>query len=461
MRRAWLSLGLASAILVALGAFGCGNQPPATAGERNLEILDALPVYPGALTAETVTERGGPDGPDIKLTSRNFELPDGGRIAPIEAFYRRELAARGWAADRGPETTIYHKGRAFLVVGLKSAVGGRPPLITLMVASEGYEENAAADTGPANPPEAPPPAPPSTAPPGAIPVAPRRTVPDVPGRVTPEPEPACSPRAAVPEGRLTTLTLNRRIVLVPLEGDGACTLTTLPDTVGEVADMDVTPNGERIFLSAVEEGEHRIFSLVVATAEITEVAGDAAGPTVSPDGRTLAYTEIAPGLAIDYRRAVALRDLSSGAGRRIAYPAWEVRVEPRSAMGWSPDGTRLALPWDGLRTLGVDAERMASSREVPGTRAGRNETPPLSPAFLDDTTLVAYGGCCIGPGKLLAIEASTGRQSTLTAVEAPLRSIDVRHATRQVALVTELLNLFVWDGRALRRVRTGVSLAAW
>jgi hypothetical protein len=398
--------------------------------ERNDEILDALPVYPGAVAAETTSEeypRVG-EAPGL-VTSRSLELRDGGRTKDVAAFYERELLNAGWTMDRGYETTTYHDGRAYLVVSFRMAASGRPPLIVLMVDGEGYPDRAPVTATL----EAPPP-----------------------------PAPPCPRRATTPEGWLVAVTLDRRFLTLPQEGAGACALARYRESLGSVDGLDLTPDRRRIVFAARSDGEDRVLALAVETGQITEIARNAMTPAVSPNGRVLAYTESIAGLDLEYRKAIALHDLTSGATRRMPYPEWTVLSDAtQGGMSWSPDGRRLTLAWDGVRTLDIASADTTSATVVPGTAPAGRETPPLSPAFLDDDTLAAYGGCCVGPGELLAIDVRTGAWERLAAIEAPLRSIDVQHATRRVALVTELTNLLVWDGRALRLVRSHVSRAAW
>ena len=162
-------------------------------------------------------------------------------------------------------------------------------------------------------------------------------------------------------------------------------------------DFVITPDGKSVIFSAKIAGKSEAWSTNFDLFQVPLAGGAApvnltpgnpavdAAPTLSPDGRTLAWLAMKrPGFEAD-RYGIQVRDLASGRTRELA-PGWD-----RSAEGlkWSPDGKRLyALAQDvGQQRLFVfDAARGGLPRPLTGEgHAGGYDVGAKGLVFVHDT----------------------------------------------------------------------------
>ena len=134
-------------------------------------------------------------------------------------------------------------------------------------------------------------------------------------------------------------------------------------------------------------------------------------PTVSPDGRTLAYFAMArPGYEAD-RQVLMLRDLASGTVRPLTQ-AWDRSV---ASIAWSPDGRSLLVTADDTLEHPVFRVDVASGRLTRLTREGHFDNVRALPGG----GVLATMNSTLAPDDLYRIDAS-GRVAQLTNVNGDL-----------------------------------------
>jgi dipeptidyl aminopeptidase/acylaminoacyl peptidase len=136
-------------------------------------------------------------------------------------------------------------------------------------------------------------------------------------------------------------------------------------------------------------------------------------PTVSPDGRTLAYVAMArPGYESD-RQVVMLRDLASGTVRPLTQ-AWDRSV---GSIAWAPDGRSLLVTTGEVLEHPIYRVDVASGRVTRLTREGNaGNVVPLA-----DGSLLYTMNSIMSPDDLYRLDAR-GQVARLTSVNAALLS---------------------------------------
>ena len=120
-------------------------------------------------------------------------------------------------------------------------------------------------------------------------------------------------------------------------GSGQVNLTNTPAPTGEI-DATYSPDGRTIFYTRLDAAGEHIWSMNAdgsGQTQLTFGTGDDFGPTVSPDGKRLAFSRCA---GPDCTFAIVVKDLGSGAETPLAGAALD-DFEP----AFSPDGKRIAF----------------------------------------------------------------------------------------------------------------------
>lgn len=108
--------------------------------------------------------------------------------------------------------------------------------------------------------------------------------------------------------------LSRIVLLDASDGDELCTLASLAARIESVLDVEVTPDGRTVYFSTGGLGHcGSIYSIEIEGGPIRGVARGGYSPSVSPDGRKLAYD--ASYACGDRRHRVVVRDIATGAER--------------------------------------------------------------------------------------------------------------------------------------------------
>jgi Tol biopolymer transport system component len=194
-----------------------------------------------------------------------------------------------------------------------------------------------------------------------------------------------------------------RLQVVRPEGQDERVLATMA-VGGRVA---WSPDGSQIAFGAqLREGERR--SLVVQNVEtgmLRVVTPNATDPLWSPDGRKLAFANVAPPLSGESDLGVVNVD---GTGRRLLKPpdafGWGYPDRGAQALAWAPDGRRLAIP----------RERDAPSLWLVGADGGTRRRLLLAEPIGDRLEWVTPTTLVTSNSGLYSIDARSGRMLRLT-----------------------------------------------
>jgi hypothetical protein len=287
------------------------------------------------------------------------------------------------------------------------------------------------------------------------PVATTTIPPSGPTTITTSPPPD-PPDAADPTGRPSVAVAvseqNRVVVLDTATGRALRVLyrgpTPGPDGAGRVQSVSLSPDRRTVWfgVAGVYErcDEYAVHRVPLAGGEVERVA-TGGSPSVSPDGRQLAYA--AHGGAhgaptsepSNCLNSVVIRDLGTGAERAwVPADDWWDRLSTVDHITWASDSRRLAFEqaYEGAAVAVIDTA-------VPGaitSADGLQLTPPWdwieslgAPVWLPgDDRIAAVGTCCYtddgphnGETVALSIDAVTDATEELRALPAGALSLDV------------------------------------
>ncbi|HST24682.1 MAG TPA: hypothetical protein VLJ76_01705 [Gaiellaceae bacterium] len=230
-----------------------------------------------------------------------------------------------------------------------------------------------------------------------------------------------APGPIVEHGRFLASDQNRHLLVVdgrghvvrrlPFTRTGCC-----PGQVELSADRD------HAFVSESSDTRFALLKVDLATGRSSRIASGGS-PALSPDGRKLAYFSVSPPYDLSERRAVVVRDLTTGNQRVIPFAAQAPSVPaPGMLINWSPDGRKLALSgWN--RRVGsvlyvVDVTHARTIESQPSF--GHLEAP----VFLDNSTLLALANCCTSTHQeMVAISLADRSETPFATLPEPPESL--------------------------------------
>ncbi|MHB1034054.1 MAG: S9 family peptidase [Pirellulales bacterium] len=181
---------------------------------------------------------------------------------------------------------------------------------------------------------------------------------------------------------------------------------------------DFTVHGGYVYFVVHKTG--RIYRQAIsggAAKPITPAFGQAAAPTVSPDGRWLAYVHH-DDANVD---RLAVVDVEGTFWPQVLAAGHDFYMQPR----WSPDGRRLAwiawdhprMPWDGalleLATV-IQPDGLPPRLDTPEVVAGGPETAVFQPEFTPDGRRLLFVSDETGWGRIAWRDLESGRRGWLT-----------------------------------------------
>ena len=228
------------------------------------------------------------------------------------------------------------------------------------------------------------------------------------------------------------------VTLIVLNADGTETqvVTNNPKAGGGRLDSIVggsfSPDGSQIVFATFEVSPSyadRVDGIYTVDADggtprLILAAGprlDVVGPTFSPDGTQIAYTELTTARPVD--EGFSLRVVNAdGTGVRVLH---EAHPSMQGGAAWSPDGTHIAFGWDRsiwvIRSDGSGIAKVSdgygASWSPDGSRIAFDlpHGGPLAIVDLDGTHLQEFGnGIHAGPWNPLISAARGGPSSTVT-----------------------------------------------
>lgn len=239
------------------------------------------------------------------------------------------------------------------------------------------------------------------------------------------------------------------------------TLGTVPHEEGaEVNAVDVSPDGARALVS-VQNDHDEVCSATVyeATDSGLRPLFDGAAASFSPDGHRIAHLSYTARGEFCFRSGLSIRNAEDGVVLSAsALPGGETLEDtpPTWPVNWSPDGMRLVF----LGAKGKFGRAPLIVEVRPDGRLGAARPPAggslFSPVFTRDLSLLGADDCCIRQ-QLVARDPQTGRTQQLAPLDSPIRSARADRGGEGAWFLTELGNLFHWNGGALTPVQTAVG----
>jgi hypothetical protein len=254
---------------------------------------------------------------------------------------------------------------------------------------------------------------------------------------------------------IVAVTVDGAVVRVARDGSRRGLLGRLRLAVGaEVDAVDVSPDGTRVVVSVLNDHDEACDAAVHLYSADSDgaVLADGAAASYSPDGTRLLYVRYRASGEFCFRHEVVVRTIAGGVESAIDLPGGE-RVEGNPhewPLAWSPDSEHFAL----VGRTGAFVSDLAGDDVRPLAGA-------TAPVFLDDETLLAVTGCCVGPGHVTRFSLAGG-DPPQPAFDVPtaVRSIKRERSGTGVWLTLEEGGLWHWDGTSVTQVAPGYLLAS-
>jgi hypothetical protein len=232
------------------------------------------------------------------------------------------------------------------------------------------------------------------------------------------------------------------------------------DVGAEVDAVDVSPDGAEVVVSVLNDHDEacqadvHLFSAAADGAVIAE----GAAASFSPDGTRLLYLQYRADGEFCPRTRVVVRSLADRAERRFALPGGGgVEGNPGEwPVDWSPDSRRIALVAPhGVLLADADGTHVTTLAAAAGT-----DLAATAPVFLDDDTLLAVTGCCVGAAHVTEFSLDGGGARPAFEVPTAVRSIRRDRDGAGVWLTLEDRGLWHWDGTTVTQVAPDYLLAS-
>lgn len=197
-------------------------------------------------------------------------------------------------------------------------------------------------------------------------------------------------------------------VLVDLSGQ------VLPEREFPLEALALSPDGTEVYYTQVRQDvadSHVVMRVSVLGGAPEVVIDPGAAPSVSPDGRTLAFSFPADGNL--GHNAIGVLDLETGAVRE-----WRLDADEDDffqvggyihSTSWAPEGGRIAYHFDyegsELRVLDTGQTSLSRNRQTPGNYA--------HPSWVSGSQLAVVHSCCFHefkeePGRAVVVDVDSG-----------------------------------------------------
>jgi hypothetical protein len=265
------------------------------------------------------------------------------------------------------------------------------------------------------------------------------------------PSPSADNAVHVGTEHVVVVTVDGEVEKLDEQGRVVASLGQVPPSVGdEVNAISVSPDGQ-VLVSTLNDHDEACRAVVyrVMTNDFEKYV-DGAAAAFADDGSQLAYIRYDRDGEFCPRAQLVIRRLATGTERDIDYPGQRMPegTPPAWPISWSPDGTKFALMTaDGLSVIATgsgDADVVGDS--LP------EDNRPTAPVFLDNDTVAAMTGCCIGPLHMTAISIGSDESRELFTVPGPVRSIQRDRGGEGLWLTVEEGGLWHWDGDKLQHL---------
>lgn len=242
------------------------------------------------------------------------------------------------------------------------------------------------------------------------------------------------------------------IFVVPAEGGTARQLSSGDYNHGGA--LSWSPDGENLYFSANRNADweydfrnSEVYQLRVADGQImalTARKGPDNSPTVSPDGKTIAYRSYEDKVQAYQVMGLYLMDID-GSNKRLISADLDRTV---NSFHWAPDGDGLYITYDDwgdtrIAYLGMDGKRRGIATNLGGTSIGRPY--PGGSFSLSNDGMIAYTYTTSSePAALALVSVSGGNPNVLSALNADLL------AHRNLGEVEEVRYKSTFDQRVIQ-----------
>lgn len=279
---------------------------------------------------------------------------------------------------------------------------------------------------------------------------------------------ALSGRVIVPQDDILISNTHGRLAIIDRKGRPIRELWHAALKMSPVQGLALAPDREHAYVSFLTpNGLPRLEEVDLSNGATTSL-GHAISPTISPNGKRLAYYTVRAEGGITYCTALAIRTLKSTHVVRIPF-----RVQPplgtpsELILNWSPLSDRIVLDSSSSSTRHTPNSRVlrvvsvAKARNVESQPAVASavQPAPVAPVFLDATTILADVNCCVGIQRLAAVSASGHSSAPFAHLSAPPIEI-TKWAHAEVMVVTALGQLELVSRTGVELLASGVRAAA-
>jgi Tol biopolymer transport system component len=264
------------------------------------------------------------------------------------------------------------------------------------------------------------------------------------------------PPALVAPGSFLVANLSGRLLVLDRNGKLVRRLPAWASRGTGLQGIELAPDRRHAFVAVLRsERPAQLYRVDLATGYKRLIA-NAIAPTLSPDGKRLAYVTTRLDNGIVLRGAVVVVGLDGGGRRAIPFGSRvPMGTPPEILINWSPDGRRVAV-FDGSRIRLVE---VATARDVPSQAALPDAASGLAPVYADAQTIVVLADCCIGRQHLAAVDLRSGGSTPFATISSPPEAVR-RLKPGLLVAVTALHELAVVRRGSVHTIARGVVAVA-